>query len=179
MVDPVSDPDNSDDVTVASHVRPVIMLRSRSLGSNDSQKTHKPCAAADALWRHLRRSVSSLQIDRSDLSPNHKHSVTFSFEDSVSAVRLQEQLRDAQRKLERERNARTTIETKKNHIEQERAELVQSVNPPLPLPPTHIPSLPPFFFRFTGSWRKCRTPSRVWSERRSIWSHACAVWSTA
>ena len=95
------------------------MARSRSLGSNDRSRSSKPASTADALWRHLRRGVSSMQVN-TDL---YRRSV--SFEDSVSAMRLQEQLRDAQRKLERERSVRTTIETKKSNVEQERAELVQ------------------------------------------------------
>ena len=44
--------------------------------------------------------------------------------DSVNVMRLQEQLREAQRKLDKERSAKTTLENKRKSLENEKSDLI-------------------------------------------------------
>ena len=52
-------------------------------------------------------------------------SVFMSPEDSMALMRLQEQQRDTQKRLERERSTRTTLENKRKTLEQERSDLTE------------------------------------------------------
>ena len=49
------------------------------------------------------------------------------FSDSVNVMRLQEQLREAQRKLDKERSAKTSLENKRKSLEKEKSELISKL----------------------------------------------------
>jgi len=53
--------------------------------------------------------------------------VVVAFVDMNNVIRLQEMIRDGQRKLESERSAKTLLDTKRKALENERAKLVELV----------------------------------------------------
>ena len=95
-------------------------MRSYSFGANGSVMPPVPNDIA-AVWERIHKSVPRLPMNKA----NAALARSYSFEESVNAMRLQEQLRDAQRKLDKERNARTSLENKRSSLEQERTDLMQ------------------------------------------------------
>ena len=101
------------------------LFRSYSFGANGTAKP-PDLAEAAAVWERISKSVERLPVEPATNTGSATNlSRSFSFEESVNVMRLQEQFRDSQRKLDRERSMRTTLESKKGSLEQERLDLTQ------------------------------------------------------
>ena len=120
LADVMCDGDKSLTYDVAAR-RKSSFMRSYSFGAGGSAALPPVPNDIAAVWERIHKSVPRLAVKPSAASLSR----SYSFEESVNVMRLQEQFRDSQRKLERERSARTSQENKRASLEQERTELMQ------------------------------------------------------